>query len=216
VTVVGLAGGRLALSVVAVSRLRRGAALEHPVQLCQREHRAGRRALRAGLAALRIPAGRLARRPDGGVQAPPRVLVTISHRDGVAVAAAWAPDGGPAAVRRRPPSRRRMTGLGIDIERAGLLPHRALRLVCAGSELAGLREEPSWVDPTRLFAAKEALYKATPLAAERRFHPRQISLRPLNAHTGVCVLDLGGRAVTAYVTTRQVGQRWLALCVAAG
>jgi 4'-phosphopantetheinyl transferase EntD len=221
VAVIDLGGGRLALSVAVlpVARPQPG----HPVPVRQlarlrnREHRAGRSALRAGLSALGVPAGRLARRPDGAVQAPPRVLVTISHRDGCAVAAAWAPTGtaaagGPGCSEPGRPTAR-LTGLGVDIELAGFLPARAMHLVCTDEELDGVRAEPSWLDPTRLFAAKEALYKATPLGAERPFRPRELPLRPLNAHTGLYVLARRVSTTTAYVTTRQVGNRWIALCV---
>jgi 4'-phosphopantetheinyl transferase EntD len=109
--------------------------------------------------------------------------------------------------------------VGVDLELSGQVPPEAMRLLCTEEELAGLRDEPSWLEPTRVFAAKEAAYKATSAQSGRSFRPRALPLAPLGPRAARCAPQ--GAAThgtttdhTVCVVSTQVGEWWTALSLA--
>lgn len=109
------------------------------------EFAAGRRAARAALAQLGLPAQAIPQGPDRAPRWPAGVTGSISHCDGLCVAVASV--SGPA--------------LGVDIEPATPLAADLMDLVCTPSEQAWAAIQP---DPglaaKQVFSAKEACYKA--------------------------------------------------------
>jgi hypothetical protein len=205
------AGGRLAVCATTLPGAPAG-------ERRRAEHLGGRRALTAGLTALGVPGGPLGRRADGSPAAPEGTLVSVSHRFPHVVAVAWRSCGSG-----------RLAGLGVDLESAGTIPHDAFHLVSGPDELAGLdnyRDSPDWRDPTRVFSAKEAAFKADPHWRSQPFAPRRIRLRPTGPRLALATpgkpaeqpTGTGGRArqaaTTSVVASRRFGDHWLSLCAA--
>ncbi|MFI0980764.1 4'-phosphopantetheinyl transferase superfamily protein [Streptomyces sp. NPDC021093] len=208
------AGGRLAICVLPFGGPPLAAPVDSGADVCPTWPRAaeragGRRALRTALHALGVAPGALGTAESGAPQAPPGTQVSLTHRGRYAVAVAW--HGGPAS--------RRVTGVGVDLERRGQVPPGAMRLLCTEQELAALRTEPSWLDPTRLFAAKEAVYKATSSSSGHGFRPRSLPLVPRGHRTALCSPTAAASRTslpddTVCVVSTQVGEWWTALSLA--
>ncbi|MFV0129842.1 4'-phosphopantetheinyl transferase superfamily protein [Streptomyces sp. HMX112] len=207
-----LAGGRIAVCVLPfagppLAAARPGACPSWPRAA---ERAGGRRALSTALRALGVAPGDLARSATGAPVAPEGTAVSLTHRGRYAVGVAWR--GGPAA--------HRVAGLGVDLEHHGQVPPGALRLLCGEAELAALRGEPSWLDPTRLFAAKEAVFKAASAWSGGAFRPRALPLEPRGERAAVCALPRAavtgttGPDRTVCVVSTQVGEWWTALSLA--
>lgn len=82
---------------------------------------------------------------DGeGIRRPAEVELSISHRDGRAVAAV-----APPGVR-----------IGVDLELAASVPRRMARHFLTDVEAKTLEDVAGWSDPTVLWAFKEASWKA--------------------------------------------------------
>jgi hypothetical protein len=110
------------------------------------ERRAGLAAASQVLAAIGIaPATVLGHAPDGRPLWPTGVTGSISHGDGVAVAVVVPLGGGVRAV-------------GVDVEAGGALPWIDAEAVLGPAESAAARRRGT--DPTALWSAKEAAFKA--------------------------------------------------------
>ncbi|MEU0247437.1 4'-phosphopantetheinyl transferase superfamily protein [Streptomyces sp. NPDC006235] len=208
-----LAGGRLAVCVLPFGgpplKAPAGSRAEAvPTWPRAAERAGGRRALSTALRALGVAPGDLARTVSGAPRAPAGTVVSLTHRGRYAVGVAWR--GGATAPR--------LAGLGVDLELHDQLPPRAMRLLCTEEELAALRREPSWLDPTRVFAAKEAAYKATSARSGRSFRPRALPLVPLGPRAAACSPSAATPGTTTdrtvCVVSTQVGEWWTALSLA--
>jgi len=89
-----------------------------------------------------------------GRERPCDARLSISHRDGLAVAVV-----APPGVR-----------VGVDVERAGSVPLQAVRYFLTSVE----REMASWVDPTVLWSLKEAAWKALGLGRSVPFQAMEL------------------------------------------
>ena len=135
----------------------------------------------------------------GGPRATdPRVHLSITHCDDIMVV---------VSVRAEcPHCHRGLRGVGVDLERAGAVPAAAVHLIRSSRGTARIRD--AFRDPTALFAAKEAVYKAQRPA--HRFLPRRIDLIPTHPLRAVT----GNAHTRASVTLHRLGGYWLAVSVA--
>jgi phosphopantetheinyl transferase len=136
---------------------------------------------------------------DGGPRAAdPRVRLSVSHCDDTLVVLGVRADCAGC--------HRALHGVGVDLERAGAVPAAAVHLVRSARRTARTRD--AFRDPTALFAAKEAVFKAQRVA--HRFVPRRIDLTP----TAPLRAETGGPDGRTSVRLRRLGPYWLALSVA--
>ncbi|WP_371649204.1 MULTISPECIES: 4'-phosphopantetheinyl transferase superfamily protein [unclassified Streptomyces] len=167
------------------------------------QHLAGRAALRAALSALGMDLPHVPRPTGGGPPpAPHGTATSITHKDSVAVAAAWHP-AGPLGTDAA------VYGIGVDVERVGYLPDRAAALLSVPAERERFAAVAGWEDPARILCAKEAAYKADPLLRNAPFLPRQVPLRPLSATAAACA-EPHGRGLVA---TRRSLDYWISICL---
>ncbi|MES2143159.1 MAG: 4'-phosphopantetheinyl transferase superfamily protein [Pseudomonadota bacterium] len=128
-----------------------GETLDHAVPKRLAEFAAGRRAARAAMGLLGVPASAIPHGPDRAPQWPNGVVGSISHTDGLCVALVGRSDD--------------WVGLGLDVEveddrglDAALWPE-----ILRAEELAAIRALPSAARGSAamaVFVAKEAVYKA--------------------------------------------------------
>lgn len=122
--------------------------LPHATEKRRREFAAGRRAAHEAMGSLGLPALAVPAGPDRAPRWPTGVVGSISHVDGICLAAV-----APRAAAR---------ALGLDIERDGDLPHEIVPEICTRGEMAWLSVQPAALRgrlATLIFSAKEAAYK---------------------------------------------------------
>ena len=120
------------------------AAMARAIPARRREFAAGRRAARAAMQALDLPAAAILPGPDRAPVWPDGVIGSISHGGGACL----------ALVARQGV----ITGLGIDLEPAERLPQDMVEAVCTGPEHAAITGH--YLLGRVIFCAKEAVYKA--------------------------------------------------------
>lgn len=154
---------------------------------------AGKQALAGALACLGLSESDVTRRSDGGFQCSPGVAVSVSHSGAAALAVAW----------QRNPGGTNRLGIGVDLEYEEI-PPSAWHLVARPEERSVLAAQPSWLNPTRVFSAKEAIYKTASRAHSERFVPRRISLFPINPRSAV--------SSAGVITSLKLNQYWMSIC----
>lgn len=105
-----------------------------------------------------------------GAERPLDARVSISHRDGLAVAVV-----APAGVR-----------VGVDLERSGSVPLQAIRYFLTPAE----QRMAVYVDPTVLWSLKEAAWKALGLGPSVPFHAMALCTDGPGQLLGVTVQDV--------------------------
>ncbi|SHL55834.1 4'-phosphopantetheinyl transferase EntD (siderophore biosynthesis) [Roseovarius marisflavi] len=132
------------------------AAMRRAIPSRRREFAAGRRAARDAMATFDVPGTAIFPGPDRAPIWPDGITGSISHGGGTCL----------ALVARRGA----ITGLGIDIEPAEVLPADMVETVCTGPERAAVKDHD--LMGRVIFCAKEAAYKAQyPLSREMlEFH----------------------------------------------
>lgn len=133
----------------------------------QHEFATGRACARRLLSTFGVGAARLPASADGSPDWPPGFVGSISHTDGLCV----------AAVARRDS----VAGVGIDVEVANGLDETTWDLVCTPTELSWLRAqsdpEHSRLLATVLFSAKESTHKCLAGRDAGPFEPRAIEVQ---------------------------------------
>lgn len=151
------------------------AAICNAVEKRRREYATGRWLARQALAQRGVRADSIPSGPKREPIWPASVIGSITHADGrVAVAVTTDPS---------------VTGLGIDLERAGRVGETILRRILTERERVGLSD----LDPTLLFSAKEACYKVLfPIFREYvEFHAVEIKVN--ESDCSFAVSYVGGR-----------------------
>ena len=178
-------------------------AVRRAVAARKAEFAAGRTAARAAMAALGLPASPIPMAPDRAPVWPQGVTGTITHTDGLAL----------AAVALRETSR----GLGLDIEPDTALPRDLWPSVLTDAEQHWLQARPKAGQgrlAKKIFCVKEATYKAQYAASGTflEFHDLNVTLTP---ETGdfhaVFQRDAGPFARGTFLAGRLAGTKGLIL-----
>ncbi|MDT8329026.1 MAG: 4'-phosphopantetheinyl transferase superfamily protein, partial [Roseovarius sp.] len=144
------------------------AAMRRAIPARRREFAAGRRAARAAMQALDVPAAAVLPGPDRAPIWPDGIIGSISHDGGACVA---------IAARQG-----KITCLGLDLEPAEALPHDMIETLCTKAERDAIAAHD--LLGRAVFCAKEAVYKAQyPLSRQMlEFHDLETNIDLAEGH----------------------------------